>query len=230
MCSAQVNPKCLRPVNFKPSSVVIAVNTVSFLKNVWLALIAMAFLQTAQAETADQPANAFVQDFSQKVLSEIKGRKQELLADPNKLDALIDKMVMPNVNFRKMTQLVVGRPWRTATPEQKDQIVEQFKILLTKTYSAALSQVGDQTLEVDKLRARPDETDVIVTSRVIQKNGPPVDLAYRVEKSEGRWKIYDLSVLGLWLVDSYKAQFQPILNSGGIDGLIKTLKQKNGQA
>mgnify|MGYP000107710227 CR=1 FL=1 len=172
----------------------------------------------------------FVQEFSQKVLTEIKSRKQELISDPAKLEALVDKMVMPNVNFRKMTQLVVGRPWRAATPEQRDQVVEQFKVLLIKTYSGALSQVGDQTLEVDRLRARPEETDVIVTSRVIQKNGPPVDLAYRVEKSaDGKWKVYDLSVLGLWLIDSYKAQFQPVLAQSGVDGLIKTLKQKNGQ-
>jgi len=162
------------------------------------------------------------------VLTEIKSRKQELISDPAKLEALVDKMVMPNVNFRKMTQLVVGRPWRAATPEQRDQVVEQFKVLLIKTYSGALSQVGDQTLEVDRLRARPEETDVIVTSRVIQKSGPPIDLAYRVEKVNGAWKVYDLSVLGLWLVDSYKAQFQPVLNNGGVDALIQTLKQKNG--
>lgn len=173
------------------------------------------------------PANEFVENFSNDILNEIKSRKKELVADPSKLDALVDQKVMPNVNFRRMTQLVVGRPWREATPAQRDQIVEQFKVLLIKTYSGALSQVGDQTLQVDKVRARPEETDVIVTSRVIQKNGPPVDLAYRVEKKDGKWKVYDLSVLGLWLVDSYKAQFQPVLNASGVDGLIQSLKDKN---
>lgn len=196
-----------------------------------LILSVSAGVTTAPAHAQEaQPANVFVQEFSQSVLTEIKSRKKELLADPAKLDALIDKMVMPNVNFQKMTQLVVGRPWRAATPEQRAQITEQFRVLLVKTYSSALAQVGDQTLEVDRLRAKAEDTDVIVTSRVIQKNGPPVDLAYRVEKSaDGKWKVYDLSVLGLWLIDSYKAQFQPVLAQSGVDGLIKTLKQKNGQ-
>jgi len=98
-----------------------------------------------------------------------------------------------------------------------------------KTYSGALAQVGDQTLQVDRLRARPEDTDVIVNSRVIQKGAPPVDLAYRVEKKDGKWLIYDLSVLGLWLVDSYKAQFGTVLSNSGVDGLIQTLKTLNAK-
>lgn len=192
--------------------------------------VAMLGLVAPVVHAQEIPANEFVENFSNDILNEIKARKKELVADPAKLDALVDQKVMPNVNFRRMTQLVVGRPWREATPAQRDQIVEQFKVLLIKTYSGALSQVGDQTLQVDKVRARPEETDVIVTSRVIQKNGPPVDLAYRVEKKDGKWKVYDLSVLGLWLVDSYKAQFQPVLNASGVDGLIQSLKDKNAGA
>lgn len=181
------------------------------------------------AVAAEMAANEFVKQFSISVLEEIKARKQELIDHPDRLDALIDEKVMPNVDFRKMTQLVVGRQWRTATDTQREEVTQQFRVLLVKTYSGALSQVGDQTLEVDRLRARPEDTDVIVTSRVIQKNGPPIDLAYRVQKSDTGWKIYDLSVLGLWLVDSYKAQFQPILSNTGMDGLISALKAKNSQ-
>lgn len=196
----------------------------------WMAAAALGFGLMAQPAFAeDVPANVFVEKFSNEVLEEIKARKQELISDPKKLDALIDSKVMPNVNFRRMTQLVVGRPWREATPEQREEITKEFRVLLVKTYSGALSQVGDQTLQVDRLRARPEDTDVIVNSRVIQKGGPPVDLAYRVEKKEGKWLIYDLSVLGLWLVDSYKTQFGPVLSSSGVDGLIKTLKSKNAQ-
>lgn len=196
----------------------------------WMAAAALGFGLMAQPAFAeDVPANVFVEKFSNEVLEEIKARKQELISDPKKLDALIDSKVMPNVNFRRMTQLVVGRPWREATPEQREEITREFRVLLVKTYSGALSQVGDQTLQVDRLRARPEDTDVIVNSRVIQKGGPPVDLAYRVEKKEGKWLIYDLSVLGLWLVDSYKTQFGPVLSSSGVDGLIKTLKSKNAQ-
>lgn len=196
----------------------------------WVAASALGFGLIAQPAMAqDMPANEFVEKFSNEVLTEIKARKQELLADPKKLDALIDQKVMPNVNFRKMTQLVVGRPWREATPEQREQITKEFRTLLVKTYSGALAQVGDQTLQVDRLRARPEDTDVIVNSRVIQKGAPPVDLAYRVEKKDGKWLIYDLSVLGLWLVDSYKAQFGTVLSSSGVDGLIQTLKTLNAK-
>lgn len=196
----------------------------------WLTAAVLGIGLLAQPAIAqDVPANEFVEKFSNEVLAEIKARKQELIADPKKLDALIDEKVMPNVNFRRMTQLVVGRPWREATPEQREQITKEFRTLLVKTYSGALSQVGDQQLQVDRLRARPEDTDVIVNSRVIQKGAPPVDLAYRVEKKEGKWLIYDLSVLGLWLVDSYKTQFGPVLSNSGVDGLIKTLQAKNSQ-
>lgn len=196
----------------------------------WVAVASLGLGLISQPALAqDVPANEFVEKFSNEVLAEIKSRKQELIADPKKLDALIDQKVMPNVNFRRMTQLVVGRPWREATPEQRDQITKEFRVLLVKTYSSAMSQVGDQTLQVDRLRARPEDTDVIVNSRVIQKGAPPVDLAYRVEKKDGKWLIYDLSVLGLWLVDSYRAQFGPVLANAGIDGLIQTLKTLNNK-
>lgn len=188
----------------------------------------LGFVVFASAAHAQEvPANEFVEQFSNDVLNEIKARKKELVSDPSKLDAMVEQKVMPNVNFRRMTQLVVGRPWREATSAQKDQLVEQFKTLLTKTYSGALSQVGDQTLQVDKVRARPEDTEVVVTSRIIQKAGSPIDLAYRLEKKDGKWKVFDLSVLGLWIVDSYKAQFAPVLSSSGVDGLIQSLKDKN---
>jgi phospholipid transport system substrate-binding protein len=197
-----------------------------FLKLMVPAFVGFVMLSSA-AQAQEVPANEFVEQFSNDILNEIKANKKELLADPSKLDALVDQKVMPNVNFRRMTQLVVGRPWREATAAQKDQLVEQFKTLLTKTYAGALSQVGDQTLQVDKLRSRPEDTEVVVTSRILQKKGSPIDLAYRLEKKEGKWKVFDLSVLGLWIVDSYKAQFAPVLNSSGVDGLIQSLKDKN---
>lgn len=196
----------------------------------WTSAVVLGIGMLAQPVVAqDLPANEFVEKFSNEVLAEIKSRKQELVSDPKKLDALIDQKVMPNVNFRKMTQLVVGRPWREATPEQREEITKEFRTLLVKTYSGALSQVGDQTLQVDRLRARPEDKDVVVNSRVLQKGAPPIDLAYRVEKKDGKWQIYDLSVLGLWLVDSYKAQFGPVLANSGVPGLIQTLKSLNAK-
>lgn len=187
----------------------------------------MLFFVSKSVCAKEMAADQFVENFSQSVLDEIKARKQELIKNPEKLDALVDEMVMPNVNFRKMTQLVVGRPWRQATTDQREEIIRQFRMLLVKTYSGALSELNDQTIEIDRLRARPDDKDVIVTSRVIQKSGPPIELAYRVEKQEEGWRVYDLSVLGLWLIDSYRNQFRPLLNSSGIDGLIVALQNKN---
>lgn len=171
-------------------------------------------MMTQVVHAQEVQAHEFVEQFSNDVLNEIKARKKELVADPSKLDALVDQKVMPNVNFRRMTQLVVGRPWREATPAQRDQLVEQFKILLTKTYAGALSQVGDQTLQVDKVRARPEDTEVVVTSRIVQKSGSPIDLAYRLEKKEAKWKVFDLSVLGLcwWTrIERSLHQFWPAL-------------------
>lgn len=191
-----------------------------------LALGLFAGLAHAEAVAPD----TFVKNFSNEVLTEIKANKKDLIANPSKLEALVDKKVMPNVDFFRMTGLVVGLPWRSATPDQRNEVAKQFRELLVKTYSGALSQVGDQTVVVDKPRMRPDDTEVIVTSKVMQTNGaPPIDLAYRVEKKADKWQIYDFSVLGLWLVDSYKQQFKPVLDNGGVDALIAALKAKNSQ-
>lgn len=176
------------------------------------------------------PADQFIRAFSDEVLAEVKANKEVLIAEPEKLDALIDRMVMPRINFEKTTQLVVGRQWRAATPEQRAEVIKQFRVLLVKTYGSAISQVGEQRLEVDRLRARPEDTDVTVNGRVVVKDGPPIDLAFRLEKTEQGWVIYDVSVLGLWFVDSYRTQFKQILNESGIDGLIKALTEKNSAA
>jgi phospholipid transport system substrate-binding protein len=136
---------------------------------------------------------------------------------------------MPNVNFQRMTAAAVGPAWRQATAEQKNRLQEEFKTLLIRTYAGALSQVDDQTISMKPFRAAPGDTDVVVRSE-IRGRGEPIQLEYRLEKTPGQgagWRIYNLNVLGVWLVETYRSQFAPEINAKGVDGLIATLAERN---
>jgi phospholipid transport system substrate-binding protein len=136
---------------------------------------------------------------------------------------------MPNVNFQRMTAAAVGPAWRQATPEQQKRLQEEFKTLLVRTYSGALSQVDDQTISVKPLRASPEDKELVVRTEV-RGRGDPIQLDYRLEKTPGQgagWKIYNLNVLGVWLVETYRSQFAQEINSKGIDGLIASLAERN---
>jgi len=136
---------------------------------------------------------------------------------------------MPNVNFQRMTASAVGPGWRQATPEQQKRLQEEFKTLLVRTYAGALTQVNDQVVSYKPLRANPEDKEVVVRTEV-KGRGEPVQLDYRLEKisdPSGAWKIYDLNVLGAWLVQTYKTQFAQEINAKGIDGLIATLAERN---
>ncbi|MGH8858168.1 MAG: MlaC/ttg2D family ABC transporter substrate-binding protein, partial [Polaromonas sp.] len=156
----------------------------------------------------------------------IKSDKAVQAGDMTKVIALVDSQVMPNVNFTRMTASAVGRNWRQATPEQQKRLQEEFKTLLIRTYSGALSQVKDQSLNVKPLRAAPTDTEVVVRTEVLGR-GDPVQLDYRMEKTATGWKIYDLNVLGVWLVETYRTQFAQEINARGVDGLIASLVQRN---
>ena len=140
--------------------------------------------------------------------------------------ALVDNKVMPYVDFTRMTASTVGRNWRQATPEQKRRLQEEFKTLLIRTYSGALSQVNDQTLEVKPLRAAPTDTEVMVRSEILGR-GDPVQMDYRLEKTPAGWKIYDFNVLGIWMVETYRTQFAQEISAKGVDGLIASLVERN---
>jgi phospholipid transport system substrate-binding protein len=136
---------------------------------------------------------------------------------------------MPHLNFQRMTASAVGPGWRQATPEQQKRLQDEFKTLLVRTYSGALSQVSDQTIVVKPLRAAPDDKEVIVRTEVRGK-GEPIQLDYRVEKATGDasgWRIYNLNVMGVWLVDNYRSQFAQEINAKGVDGLIASLAERN---
>jgi phospholipid transport system substrate-binding protein len=141
----------------------------------------------------------------------------------------VDSRILPNVNFQRMTASAVGPAWRQATPEQQKRLQEEFKILLVRTYSGALSQVTDQTISMRPLRASPDDKEVIVRTEV-RGSGDPIQLDYRLEKTPGQgagWKIYNINVLGVWLVETYRSQFAQEINAKGLDGLIATLSERN---
>ena len=143
--------------------------------------------------------------------------------------ALVDSKILPHVNFRRMTASSVGRYWRQATPEQQQRLQDEFKLLLVRTYAGALTQVKDQTVELKPLRAAPGDKEVIVRTEV-RGRGEPIQLDYRLESTPAGWKIYDVNVLGVWLVENYRSSFAQEINQAGIDGLIARLAERNKTA
>lgn len=194
----------------------------------WLAGLLMttagAFSLPALAQ--EEAPDALVKRISADVLATIKSDAAIQAGDVNRIITLVDTKIMPNVNFTRMTSSVVGRYWRQATPEQQKQLQDEFKTLLVRTYSGALGEVKDQTLSFRPMRAKPEDTEVVVRSEVRGK-GEPIQLDYRMEKTANGWKIYDLNVLGVWLVETYRTQFAQEIGSKGIDGLIASLVQRN---
>jgi phospholipid transport system substrate-binding protein len=192
-------------------------------------LVAAACAGLPSLALADEAPDAMIKRLSDEVLSAIKSDRALKSGDMNRIMALVDTKVMPNVNFQRMTAAAVGPAWRQATPEQKKRLQEEFKTLLIRTYSGALAQVDDQTITMLPLRAAPGDTDVVVRSEIRGK-GEPIQLEYRMEKTPGQgagWRIYNLNVLGVWLVDTYRSQFAPEINQKGIDGLIAALAERN---
>ena len=179
------------------------------------------------ALAVDETPDALIRRLSVDVLNTVRADKAIQAGDIDKVIALVDKTVMPNVNFRRMTAAAVGPGWRQATPEQQKRLQDEFKVLLVRTYAGALAQVSDQTVRIKPMRAAADDKDVLVRTEIVGK-GDPIQLDYRLEKTPGAgWKIYNLNVLGVWLVETYRSQFAQEINAKGIDGLIDTLVVRN---
>jgi phospholipid transport system substrate-binding protein len=184
---------------------------------------------TVPAFAADMAADAFVKQLSDEVIETIKGDKSFESGNMVKLNALVDAKVMPHVNFRRITASAVGPGWSKATPDQQKQLQNEFKSLLLRTYAGALSQITDQTIVVKPLRASPEDTEIVVRTEV-RGRGEPIQLDYRLEKTPGAgsgWKIYNLNVMGVWLMETFRSQFAQEINAKGVDGLIATLKSRN---
>ena len=192
-------------------------------------LVSVSTLLVLPVSAADEPADVLIKRLSTEVLDNIRNDKAIQAGDVSRIVELVDARIMPNVNFKRMTASAVGPAWRQATPEQQKRLQEEFKILLVRTYAGALSQVSDQTIAIKPVRIAPDDKDVVVRTEV-KGRGDPIQLDYKLEKTPGEgagWKIYNLNVLGVWLVETYRSQFAQEINAKGLSGLIVTLTDRN---
>ena len=186
------------------------------------------------AQAADEAPDAMMTRLSKQVLEALRTDNSLKDGDLTQVIALVDRVIMPNVNFRRMTAAAVGPAWRQASAAQQQRLQDEFKTLLVRTYAGALAQVKDQTITIKPLRAAPEDKDVLVRSEV-RGRGDPIQLDYRLEKTPSvgaGWKIYNLNVMGVWLVETYRSQFaQQINQSGnvqkGLEELIAALVERN---
>ena len=192
-----------------------------------LLALAAAFGVSAYAQEAP---DAMVKRVSQDVLQTIKSDPKVQAGDQTRIREVMEAKLAPNFDFERMTALAMGRNWREATPEQQKRLTVEFKTLLVRTYSGALTQYRDQTIDYKPLRADPNAADVLVRTEVIRQGQPPVQIDYGMEKKDNAWKAYDVVVGGVSLVTNYRDEFAEQVRAGGIDGLIKTLAAKNGGA
>ena len=179
--------------------------------------------------SADEAPDAFVRRFTGEMVELVRNDKMIKAGDMNYIASVVDARVLPHLNFQRMTASAVGPGWRQTTPEQKNRLQEEFKILLVRTYSGALTQISDQAVTVKPLRGSATDAEVLVRSE-LKGRGDPIQLDYRLEKTPGQgagWKIYNLNVMGIWLIDTYRSQFAEEINAKGIDGLINTLAERN---
>lgn len=201
------------------------------MKKFWLIPV-MAFVTYTAAGSAMAQAQApdvLVKQTVNEVMAAAKSDPNIRKGDLNSITRLVEQKILPHADFSRTTQLAAGAAWRTATDQQKAQLTAEFKTLLLRTYAGAIAQIRDQQVDYKPFRGQPDDTDVVVYTSVTN-NGQPIELDYRLYKtSSGEWKLYDLNVLGAWLIQTYKTQFSEEINRSGIDGLIASLKKRNGQ-
>ena len=193
------------------------------------ALLGLMIALCLPVQAASQAPDVFMQQLSNELMEVVRKDPAVKAGDMQKLANLVDNRVLPNVNFQRMTASAVGPAWRQASPEQQKRLQDEFKVLLVRTYSGALSQVSEQSVVVKPLRPGQDDKNLVVNTEVRGK-GDPIQLDYRLEKTAGQgagWMIFDLNVLGVWLVENYRNQFTKEINAGGIDALIASLAARN---
>jgi phospholipid transport system substrate-binding protein len=183
----------------------------------------------APAAATSEAPDVLVKRVSTDVIDAVKADKDIQAGNSRKIIDLVNTKILPYVDADKMTAQAAGRFWRQATPEQQKQLSEEFRQLLIYTYSGALSQIKNETIEFKPFRADPADTEVEVKSQVNLTRGEPITLNYRLSKGAQGWKIFDLNVMGAWLVETYKSTFASEISKGGVDGLIKKLHDRNQQ-
>ena len=193
-----------------------------------IAMATVAVATSAFAAPAEAP-DALVKRISADVIETVKADKDIQAGNRNKIMELVNSKILPYVDAEKMTSQAAGRFWRQATPEQQKRLSEEFRTLLVYTYSGALSQIKNETIEFKPMRNDAADTDVEVRSQVNVTRGEPITLNYRLAKGAQGWKIYDINVLGAWLVETYKGTFAAEINKSGVDGLINKLAERNKQ-
>jgi len=192
-------------------------------------LAAMILVLTATAASAQEVApDVLVRNTTADILAEIR-KDKELATNMAKLLPLVDAKVLPHFNFTRMTTLAVGRPWREATAAQREQLVKEFRNLLVRTYSTAIEQYSNQTIEVKPAPVKPGESEVVVRSLINQPGGQPIAMDYRLERTPQGWKVFDVSIEGVSIVTTYRSSFAEEVSRGGIDGLIKSLAAQNAR-
>ncbi|MET0983355.1 MAG: ABC transporter substrate-binding protein [Telluria sp.] len=183
----------------------------------------------APARAQNEAPDVLVKRISADVIETVKADKEIQAGNRSRIMELVNSKILPHVDAEKMTAQAAGRFWRQATPDQQKRLSEEFRTLLVYTYSGALSQIKNETVEFKPMRAEAGATDVEVRSQVNVTRGEPITLNYRLAKGAQGWKIYDISVLGAWLVETYKGTFAAEINKSGVDGLINKLAERNKQ-
>lgn len=190
-----------------------------------LAVLAFAFVPLLAC--AQESPDALVKRTTDEVLAIIKADKDLQSGNMNKVVQLAEQKVLPHFDFERMTRLAVGRNWNQASPEQKQALVKEFRTMLVRTYSSSLSQYRNQTIDVKPTKLGAADKEAVVRTAVIQQGGPPIPIDYAMEKMDGGWKVYDVVIDGASLVTTYRGTFNDQVQKGGIDGLLKTLHERN---
>jgi phospholipid transport system substrate-binding protein len=190
----------------------------------WLALLAASTAVTAQEVAPD----VLVRTTTEEIIGEIR-KDKSLATDSRKLLELVDAKVLPHFKFTRMTMLAVGRPWRDATEAQREQLVKEFRTLLVRTYSTALEQYSNQTIDVRPSNVKPGDPEATVRSVINQPGGQPIAMDYRMERTPQGWKVFDVSIEGVSIVTTYRSTFAAEVSKGGIDGLIRSIAAQNAR-
>ena len=189
--------------------------------------LVFAFAANSSIAHADIAPDALARSVTDEVLAIVRADKDLQAGNPQKVAQLVETKVLPHFNFTRMTQLAVGRNWRQATPEQQKVLTDEFRSLLVRTYTTAFTGYKNQTIEYRPLRMAPSDTDVVVKSLIKQPTGQPIAIDYSMEKAGATWKVYDVKIEGISLVENYRNTFNAEIQRTGVDGLIKALTNKN---
>ncbi|AYH42601.1 ABC transporter substrate-binding protein [Azoarcus sp. DN11] len=197
------------------------------MKKFLLSLCLMFSVLPAFAADAIKAPDVLVREVSDDVLAIVRQDKAIQSGDTRRVIDLVEEKVLPHFNFRRMTMLAVGKDWREANPEQQGKLVQAFRTLLVRTYSNALTQYRDQSISYKPAKVGESETSVRVQTEIRQAGAQPINIDYSLEKTPEGWKVFDVVVAGVSLVTNYRGTFAQEIRTGGVDGLIKSLEQKN---